>query len=280
MHKFKKKDIPVIDSFINKFADKYIEQRSQSSSDFATISENVLFDNLGFGTDALKKIIEKNAIPLDIKRKNNEERKAFSDIYRSDLGELLMTYYFEEKLPDGERFIIPLKNITFRERADLPGRGLDAIGYKQVSDSNIEILLGEAKVSADRKNPPAVVDQTNDSIYKTQLKHKNDTSVVIQRLSDYARRLNGNDASIIGFAIICLEKNLTEHLSVTYGCTLIRDFECVDDNKDFGKMKSNKTEFEPNKVHFSILSFSNKSIDETVNLFYNKVQELVGEDNG
>lgn len=275
MHKFEKIDIPVTDSFVKKFAEKYLEQRSQAQFDYKSISEQTLFNNLGFGTDVLKKIIEKNATPIDKEREQGLTPSVLNDIYRSDLGELLMTYYFEEKLPEGERFIIPLKNITFRERAEFPGRGLDAIGYKKITDDKIEILLGEAKVSKDKKTPPPVVDTNKDSIFNTQIKHKNETPVVIQRLSDYARRLNTKDAALIGFAIICLEHNFNDKLRVTYGCTLIRDHSCVNDSSDYGKMKSQKSDFEPGKVNFSILSFSNKSIDEAVNLFYSKVQELI-----
>jgi len=276
MHKYTKIDIPVIDAFIQKFAEKYLEQRSQTQFDYSAINEKVLYENLGFGTDALKQIISKNAIPIDKKREQGLDPAVLNDIYRSDLGELLMTYYFEEKLPDGERFIIPLKNITFRERADQPGRGLDAIGYKQ-SDGKIEILLGEAKVSADKKSPPAVVDSSDDSLYKTQLKHKNDTPLVIQRLCDYARRLNNTDASIIGLAIVCLQSNLNDKCRITYGCSLIRDYTCVNEATDFGKLQSNKAKFDDGKVHFSILSFSDKSIKETVDMFYQKVQELIAE---
>ena len=275
MHKFEKTDIPVIDSFIKKFAEKYLEQRSHTQFDYKEVKEQTLFNNLGFSTDVLKQIVTKNATPIDKKREQGLEPAVLNDIYRSDLGELLMTYYFEEKLPYGEQFIIPLKNITFRERAELPGRGLDAIGYKKIGDAKVEILLGEAKVSADKKSPPPVVDSTNDSIYNTQSKHKNEVPVVIQRLSDYARRLNIKDAEIIGFAIVCLEHKLTGHFTITYGCTLIRDHTCVNDTKDFGKVKTNEKDFEPGKVHFSILSFSDKSIKETVDLFYNKVQELI-----
>jgi len=235
----------------------------------------VLYKNLGFGTDVLKKIIAKNTTPVDKKREEGLEPNVLNDIYRSDLGELLMTYYFEEKLPDGERFVIPLKNITFRERAELPGRGIDAIGYRIISDTDVEILLGEAKVSWDKKTPPAVVDSTNDSIYNTQLNYRNNTPIVVKRLSDYIRRLNGNDAAILGFAVINIEHQLTDESCITYGCTLIRDFDCVNEGSDFGKMKVNQSDFEPGKVHFSILSFSDKSIKETVNLFYKKVQELI-----
>ncbi|MFN7776160.1 hypothetical protein, partial [Flavobacterium sp.] len=273
MHKHEKIDIPVIDSFIKKFAEMYLKQRSQTQFNISSIEEQVLFKNLGFGTDALKQIITKNTIPIDKKREQGLEPKVLNDIYRSDLGELLMTYYFEEKLPDGERFVIPLKNITFRERAELPGRGLDAIGYRKIGDSQVEILLGEAKVSSDKKSPPPVVDTTKDSIYNTQLNHKNKTPIVIQRLSDYWRRLGGKDAEILGFAIISIEHQLTDNFSITYGCTLVRDHTCVNESSDFGKMKTNQSDFEPGKVHFSILSFSDKTIKDTVNLFYSKVQE-------
>jgi len=275
MHVHKKIDVPVIDSFVKKFAEMYLKQRSQTQFDYQKVNPRALFNNLEFGTDILKQIITKNAIPIDKKREQGLQPAILNDIYRSDLGELLMTYYFEEKLPDGERFIIPIKNITFRERAELPGRGLDTIGYKIVSDEKVEILLGEAKVSAAKNTPPAIVDKTQDSIFKTHVKHKNEVPLVIQRLSDYCRRLNAKDAQILGFAIICLQYRLNDNIDITYGCTLIRDHSCVNEAKDFGKMKSNQTDFEPGKVHFSILSFSDKTIDETVDLFYKKVQELV-----
>jgi hypothetical protein len=276
MHKYVKIDVKVFDEFIQKFAKKYLEQRAQTTFDYSAINENMLFKNLGFSTDTLRQIIAKNAIPVDKKREQGLEPAILNDIYRSDLGELLMTYYFEEKLPEGERFVIPLKNITFRELAELPGRGADTIGYKY-SNGVVEILLGEAKVSADKKTPPAVVDVNNDSLYKTHLKYKNDVSTVIKRLTDYIRRLGDKDAEILGLAIICIDNQLTARYSITYGCTLIRDYTCVNEDLDFGKLKSNKTDFEPGKIHFSILSFSNKNIDETVDLFYQKVQELVEE---
>lgn len=278
MHVHKKIDIPVIDSFIEKFAQLYIKQRSQTAFDYQGLNQQALFSH-GFGSETLKKIITKNAIPFDKTREHGLQPKILNDIYRSDLGELLMTYYFEEKLPVGERFIIPLKNISFRERAELPGRGLDAIGYKRVAPDRVEILLGEAKVSADKKSPPPVVDATEDSLFKTQTKHKNEVPLVTQRLSDYCRRLNAKDAEILGFAILCLDKQLSDNICITYGCTLIRDHSCINDSSDFGKMKSNQKDFEPGKVHFSILSFSDKSIDETVDLFYKKVQELIKNNN-
>jgi hypothetical protein len=100
-----------------------------------------------------------------------------TDIYRSDLGELLLTYYFEEKLPQNERFIIPYKNIPNRELASQPGRGLDAIGYRLNKD-RIQLLVGEGKVSFQQKNPPDVVDYNKDSIYHIQKKFKDNLELL------------------------------------------------------------------------------------------------------
>lgn len=276
MHVHHKANVPVTDPFIQKFAERYLEQRSQTVFDYTTLNQGALFENLGFDTEVLRNIVKKHAVAIDKNREHGIQPHVLSDIYRSDLGELLMTYYFEEKLPDGKRFIIPLKNITFRERADMPGRGLDAIGYKQ-NDGKIEILLGEAKVSESKQSPPAVVDATADSIYKTQKHYRDNLPVVVQRLSDFARRLSSQDAAIIGFAIVNMSLDMDDKYSITYGCTLIRDYDCVNEQTDFGKMKTNAVEFEPGEVHFSVLSFQNKTIQETVGLFYEKVQELIAD---
>lgn len=271
---YKAFDVKVIDSFIEKFARKYIEQRSQTHSDISTLNENQIFKTSGFDTSLLEGIIAKNSVAHDFKRDAGKTPSVLQDIYRSDLGELLMTYYFEEKLEENLRYVIPLKNITYREREDMPGRGMDAIGYK-VEDTKIEILLGEAKVSAQKKNPPAVVDQTDDSIYTTQKKYKENLDIVVRRLSDYCKRLDAKHAEIIGLAVLNMSLERTEEYSITFGCTLIRDFTCIDPENDFGKMKSNCEEFNPETIHFSILSFTEKEIEPTVQLFYEKVQELV-----
>jgi len=267
-------DVPVIDTFIEKFAKKYIEQRSRTNSDISSLSKSQMFKTSGFDTSLLEGIIAKNSVAHDFKREKGLTPHVLADIYRSDLGELLMTYYFEEKIDENSRFIIPLKNITYREREDMPGRGLDAIGYR-VDNTKIDVLLGEAKVSGQMKNPPDVVDKTNDSIYKTQKKYNDDLDLVIRRLSDYCRRLDAKSAEIIGLAIIYMDLKKTGEYSITFGCTLIRDSSCVNSEKDFGKLNSNKEEFNPNKINFSILSFTGKKIEETVQLFYKKVQELI-----
>jgi len=151
---------------------------------------------------------------------------------------------------------------------------MDAIGYR-VSKNKLEILLGEAKVSAQKKNPPDVVHSTHDSIYNTQKNYKDNLEVVVRRLSNFSKRLNLKDAEIIGLAILNIDSQRRENFSITFGCTLIRDYTCVDEQKDFGKMKSKQDEFEQDNIHFSILSFVEYDIEQTVQMFYKKVQELI-----
>ena len=43
-------------------------------------------------------------------------------------------------------------------------------------------------------------------------------------------------------------------------------------------MKSKNSDFDPNQIRFAILSFTEKNIAETVELFYKKVQEIIGAD--
>lgn len=271
---FTKIDFEVFDKFIDKFAKKYIEQRmalaQDAINDAIRQSESI---GVGFDLSQIKTIIKQNAVYVDPIRENGGTPNPINDIYRSDLGELLTTYYFEEKLDEGHRYVIPAKNISTRERYDMPGRGIDAIGYRIKEDGAYELLISETKVSEQRKNPPAVVDETKDSIYKTLKNYHDKEDILKQRLIEFSKNLKDNDLYMIMCIVIDIE-NKTNKCEITYGCGLVRDYTCVDETKDFGKMKSNENEFEPGNIHFAILSFTKETIDSTIDLFYKKVREL------
>ena len=200
-----------------------------------------------------------------------------NDIYRSDLGELLTTYYFEEKLPEGERYVIPLKNISSRELSRLPGRGFDAVGYRKETDGKYNLLLSEAKVSEQRQSPPSVVDSADDSIYNTHKGHHDDMPMVLSLLSDYLRKQTSAESfTALACIVVLMDCGQTDKFKVTYGCGLVRDTSCVNETSDYGKMKTNVEEFCPGDVDFAIFTFTEKTISETVDLFYQKVREIVG----
>lgn len=276
MDRFKKLDVRVFDKFIDKFADRYIKQRSAfvCGKDMEELASKVSSTDCGFDTDALLKIIMEQSIPIDPPRRSGSHPIPVKDIYRSDLGELLLTYYFEEKTEAGARFFIPVKNISVRERPDKPGRGIDAIGYR-INDGKPNILLGEAKVSSEKKNPPSVVDEKPDSIYKTQKKYHDNKDIVLERLTDYLKRIPSSFVAFVAIAgvVVNMKSGKDNEYSVTYGCGLVRDYTCVDESRDFGKMKSCEDEFDPGTVDFVIFSFTEKTIEETVDLFYQKIQE-------
>ena len=129
MPEFVQLDVKVFDKFIKKFSERYILQRSETNVDIDSLDSSQLND-CGFNVEKLKQVIRKNAVAVDLKREQGLTPAILNDIYRSDLGELLMTYYFEEKIGEDKRYVIPLKNISSRELAQLPGRSLDAIGYR------------------------------------------------------------------------------------------------------------------------------------------------------
>ena len=271
---FKKIDVKVFDKFIDKFARKYVEQRlalTQETIDEAIKISDVL--GVGFDLSQIKSVVKRNATFNDPIREKGGTPNPVNDIYRSDLGELLTTYYFEEKLDESQRYIIPAKNISTRERYDMPGRGIDAIGYRIKDDGSYELLVSETKVSGQKQNPPSVVDQTSDSIYHTHKKYHDNADVLKQRLVEFSKNLKGQGLIAILCVIIEIE-NETNKYDITYGCGLIRDYTCVDETKDFGKMKSNANEFDPGNIHFAILSFTEKTIDSTIDLFYKKVREI------
>lgn len=274
MDRYNYLEIRVFDAFIDKFAERYVQQRSKMDQE--AIERAAALD-CGMDISALQRIIRSNSCYVNAERETGRTPTPLNDIYRSDLGELLTTYYFEEKLPEGERYIIPLKNISARERYDMPGKGLDAIGYRVEADGSYTLLLSETKVSSEKRNPPQVVDAKEDSIYNTQKKHHNDLPMVLQRLTDYVRKLSaGEGLLVLGCIVIMMENGQLDKMHITYGCGLVRDTTCGDKERDFGKMKTNVEEFRPGEVDFAVFSFTQKTIEETVDLFYRKVREIVG----
>ncbi|WP_078128140.1 hypothetical protein [Leptospira alexanderi] len=271
-HKFTKKEIQVTDDFIQMMSELYIKHRSETRFDFREIDQNLLFLKHGFKAELLEEIITRNSVANDIKRDAGKQPAILNDIYRSDLGELLLTTYFEDLLPTGERFKIPSKNITNRELASQPGRGIDAIGYRERSDK-IEVLISEAKVSSHKKNPPDVVDYNKDSIYETQKKFKENKEYLIGRLSDHCKKLSAEDASKLGLAILFMQYDKSDKFDLVFGCSLVRDISCIKINEDYGKLYTQRTDFDPYQISFCIMNFD-KDIDKTVDLFYKKVQEL------
>ena len=256
---------------IESLANRYLDIRSSISNNATMLlsGDNPAFASLdGFSADALKEIIRRNAKPVRI---DKAKRMAFNDIYRSDLGELLLVNYFENECSTDEnkRYIIPVKNIWDRELDSAPGRGFDAIGYNP-NNGRPSLLVGEAKVSGDLKSPPPVVDQTDDSIFKNHSRTKTDTSYLEQRIANYVRKVGVEHKVTLSAILFSIGMGFHDKYEIVYGCCLVRDKNCYKDT-DYGKMKTEEKIFSPGKVHFVIFSFD-ETISKIVESFYNQIE--------
>ena len=272
-HIFEVIEIKATDKLIAEYASRYLDVRSEIVADISKLDAEPRFKGLGFSTDKLKEVIRENTKPERV-GKASRKKGVHRDIYRSDLGELLLTIYFEECLgtSDEKCFIIPIKNIWDRELNDLPGRGFDTLGYK-VNSKGIKLLLGESKVSSEDRNPPQVVDASDDSIYKSQLKNHKEKDYLTRRLANFVKKVSSEHVEHLGTVLLCIDESLTDQYEVVYGCCLVREKTYLDEKKDFGKLKANAKEFDPNKVHFALISFD-KKVEDVVDMFHKKVEEL------
>lgn len=271
-HEFKHIPITIDDNLIDLLARKYIEFRAGKPFDLSHLADDPRLKNLNFSTDLITDIIQKNTTPIRFKK------PIVRDIYRSDLGEMLMTLFFDHQenfLDPSETYVIPIKNIWDREHTDFPGRGLDLVGYKE-ADKKFSLLIGEAKVSAQLKNPPDVVDVNEDSIYNNQIGYVQDKKKLIRRLANYVKKLDAESRTKLSIILFALEGNLEDLCEIVYGCCLVRDSTCCKIDDDYGKMYTQKNEFEPNSVYFIVPSF-NKSLEDTVDEFHKKVLEIIEE---
>ena len=87
IHQFKKIDIPITNSRLKNLAKQYIKLRSHIKN-VEDIENDPRFKNLGFSTKTIKSFYEKHTQPIRV------STKPVRDIYRSDLGEMLLTMYF------------------------------------------------------------------------------------------------------------------------------------------------------------------------------------------
>ena len=268
---YKRKDFAVTDMSIQSLAERYLQVRTSSEDTQGAIllANNPIFTTLeGFDPSVILEIIKQNAKPQRIAE---EKRRPLNDIYRSDLGELLMVNYFEKECADKdeELFIIPIKNLFDRELDNQPGRGYDVIGYRKSYDGKIILLLGEAKVSEQKKGPPDVVDVTPDSMYSNHFKSKSDIKFVEKRIANLVKKVSAKHKAILALLLFWISTEKNDVFEIVYGCCLVRDHTCIDEG-DYGKMKAEADLFLPGTVNFIIYCFD-KEISEVVDLFHSKI---------
>lgn len=188
------------------------------------------------------------------------------DVLRSDLGEVLLHYVGQEF----GGFQYGYQSIRDRELRNLPGRSLDQIGVKMAvgpsGQTTISLMLGEAKVSADKKVPPSVVDIKDDSLSKSHAKQLSDVTATAEKIwHAYRFCVDEDTQQLFGLAVTMFEQAHPQ-LTVHATSALVRP-SSAGTVEDFGSYRDNPDQFDGAIVNFYILRADSDDIEAIVDDF-------------
>jgi hypothetical protein len=190
-------------------------------------------------TEAIMKRLQAATMP--VRRADN------FDVVRSDFGEVLCYAILEREY--GVRF--GYKSVRDREIIDSPGRGIDAIGIED--GPMLTIVLGETKVSDDKKSPPAVVDVNDDGLAKQHKAHLKENATTARKLWNTSRHVEDADLRDLYFAAAMLvEEGRFDKLKIV-GCSFLVRSKEVCTHKDFGSFKNKPVDYSPAHIRFLIV---------------------------
>lgn len=175
---------------------------------------------------------------------------------RSKIGEVIAKDYLHKNLDVSFAGRISLEE----DDADLPKRGVDNFGFifKEVN-GELElrkIVICEVKASDSKKNPPDVVSETKDSLYKSLLELSKGSDRLMKALVKSFDRFDVNKfASLIAELAVDIEKN--DKLQDTRKKMLIVPFllRTVTTYKrdDFGIFYTDPSEFDGASINYYIM---------------------------
>lgn len=191
-------------------------------------------------------------------------------VLRSDFGELLL-YSVLESL-HGTR--IGYKSIRDRETAQLPGRGIDAVGIESgAPGARITLVIGEAKVSDEQRTPPRVVEPGPDSLRGQHLGHLSDRSVATSKVFDQARHVADTELrDRLLAAALLFEAGDWRRVRVVACCVLVRSRGRFV-RQDFGCFRARPQDFAPADVRFHVVCLP-AEVDETIIAWSDALQRL------
>jgi len=169
------------------------------------------------------------------------------DTARNELGEVIC-YAALEEIFDA---LLPAKRVRHKEIPQLMSRGMDALGLSRDPQAahELRLYLSETKASSSAQSPPAVVDQTNDSLH-VQLRDAVRTRTKVT--SEPSRALKytaGADRELVARAMILWAK---DDLATTVVPFLLRprDKHGAD---GFGAFRTDPTAYAPAHVAFCLV---------------------------
>jgi hypothetical protein len=172
-------------------------------------------------------------------------------VARSDLAEIILGLVQETEY--GCRY--GYRSIRDRETRQRPGRGIDLIGVEgsvDVAGPELTLVLGEGKVSTDRRSPPAVVDSANDCLREQHLNHLADRKSTYAKVVDASR--NADDPQVqaaLRVAALLLQRS-DPRLRIVAASAMVRP-EGTEVPSDFGTFHSSVDDYAPANIRFLLI---------------------------
>jgi hypothetical protein len=235
---------------ISALANEYRNLRTQS----AISTDSVSLEGIGVvDTTRIRSLLTAKTIPLP--------KGGPFDIVRSDMGETLAYIMLEQNYNTQ----IGYKSVRDRELIQLPGRGIDIVGIE--NGDSLTLLLGEAKVSDEGRNPPRVVDYNEDSISNQLIKHIENHEETSKKVWDITRRISDHVVwQLFVSAAIYWDQKMWSNLGVICCGVLLRPLDKYNE-QDFGILREKPELVAPAKIRFLIFCFEG-DLEKTVSEFY------------
>lgn len=240
-------------------ADLYRELRTATRVPLSEID----LSGLDFDTKDLSIALVETQLP---KRFSGHPKVKTMAVERSDIGELVMALVGEVDHGYGYGY----RSVRDRELVTLPGRGIDQIGVRELidevtSDRSYVLSLGEAKVSADKKSPPGVVDAGKDCLRDQHLFHLSETELTRAKVISAARQTSDIDLARHLHIAAMLLKNGSDKLTIRSTSMLVRN--SSHQEADFGSFRSAADDYQPGHIDFTILVLDVEDIELLVDEF-------------
>jgi len=175
---------------------------------------------------------------------------------RSKIGEVVAKDYLQKKLDVSFAGRISLEE----EDADLPKRGVDNFGFifKEVNGEFElqKVVICEVKASESKSNPPEVVSETKDSLYKSLLELSKGSDRLMKALVKSFDRFDIDKfAALVAELAVDIERN--DELQDTRRKMLIVPFllrtATTYNSDDFGIFYTNPLEFDGTSIKYYIM---------------------------
>lgn len=255
------------DVWIKTLADEYVTLRTQLAIPLVNAVDEGALDIVDV-SEIQKHLRSRTQIPTRTRDKAGQLRA--TDTIRSDFGELLSYMILEQNY----KTVIPWKPIAERESGVLTARGLDVLGFEETDPNVLTLVIGETKVSDQKKPTPAVVDAKKDSLSKSLQKHMKEHDGTSAKLWDIFRKIRDQKMrNTIMKAFLLWDKKNWQELKVVCCAMLVRHIDLYADS-NFGLLHGSCDKLRPGNLRFLILAIP-EPVDVLVEKFRIACNELI-----